>query len=86
MTFLEAPFYVIFRLCLILYSYDKQVFHASDHLMSLIEAREKSVAGTTYKELKDLVQNIRDGRYFDTNKQDQEAKIDEIDGKLFTCI
>ena len=54
--------------------------------MSLIEAREKPVAGTTYKELKDLVQNIRDGRYFDTNKQDQEAKIDEIDGKFITWM
>ena len=67
-------------------SYDKQVFQASDHLMSLIEAREKAVVGTTYKELKDLVQNIRDGRYFDANKQDEEAKNDEIDSKIIMCI
>ena len=73
---------VIIRPPLNLCSYDKQVYHASDHLMSLIEAREKPVVGTSYKELKDLVQNIRDGRYFDTSKQDQEAKSDEIDGKI----
>ena len=50
--------------------------------MSFIEGREKAVAGSTYKDLKDLVQNIRDSRYFDASKQDQDSKDDEIDGKL----
>ena len=48
--------------------------------MSFIEGREKAVAGTTYKELKDLVQKIHDCHYFDANKRTQEEKTEEIDG------
>lgn len=32
--------------------YQEQVSAAADHILSLIDAREKEVVGTTYKELK----------------------------------
>ena len=61
-------------------SYEKQLYTASDHLMSFIEGREKTVVGTTYKELRDLVQKIHDCHYFDANKRTQEEKKEEVDG------
>ena len=47
--------------------------------MSFIEGREKAVAGTSYKELREVVHKIYDSRYFDASKS-KEEKNEEIDG------
>ena len=58
--------------------YHESLSVAADHIVSLIEAKEKSVVGTTYKELKELLDLIAECGYFEhVHDAEEEAKDTE---------
>lgn len=61
-------------------SYTEQLSAASEHIVNYLEGKEKDVAGTTYKQLKDLVSQINQSGYFDqvnTETVTEEAVAEE---------
>ena len=42
---------------------------AADHIINFLDAKEKEVAGTTYKDLKSLVEKISGCGYFEKKVQ-----------------
>lgn len=61
---------------------EKEFTSASEHLCNLLDAREKAILGTTYKELKELIDLILNCGYFEnaprydkTNGSSQETSI-----------
>ncbi|XP_043938774.1 caprin-1 isoform X2 [Protopterus annectens] len=55
----------------------EQFEEASVHLWSLLEGRDKSVCGTTYKALKDLVERILQSNYFDSQSSHENGVCEE---------
>lgn len=55
-------------------NYHESLSHAADHIVSLLDAREKPVVGTTYKELKELLDLIAGCGYFEHTEQGDELK------------
>lgn len=55
----------------------EQLTRASEHIVSFLDGREKSVMGTTYKQLKEMVDKINDCGYFDNvNSPGEETQVD----------
>jgi len=50
-----------------------QYQEASQHLWELLEGKEKAVAGTTYKALKDTLERVMQSGYFDTAQNHQNG-------------
>ena len=57
--------------------YHEALGHAADHIVSLLDAREKPVVGTTYKELKELLDLISECGYFERAPQGEEEEVKE---------
>ncbi|KAK2146087.1 hypothetical protein LSH36_634g00074 [Paralvinella palmiformis] len=57
--------------------YTEQLTNASEHIISFLDARDKSVIGTTYKQLREMVDKINDCGYFDNvNTTEEEKKVE----------
>lgn len=50
-----------------------QLNHAAEHLVNLLDGREKEVVKTTYKELKELILLIGNCGYFENAKKSEES-------------
>ena len=46
---------------------------AAEHIVNFLDAKDKEVAGTTYKNLKDLIRQINECGYFDKTSADEET-------------
>lgn len=55
----------------------EQYEEASLHLLELLEGRDKAVAGTTYKSLKDTLEKVLLSGYFDRAQTHQNGKCEE---------
>ncbi|XP_041365112.1 caprin-1-like isoform X2 [Gigantopelta aegis] len=53
-------------------NYAEQLASAAEHIVSLLDSKEKEVVGTTYKELKDLINLIGDCGYFENARKAEE--------------
>ncbi len=62
-------------------SFEEALSAASEHIVNYVESKDKEVAGTTYKDLKDVVQKIENSHYFDLKSQRDAAKVS--DGNVF---
>jgi len=59
--------------------YAEQMMSASEHIVNLLDGKEKEVIGTTYKALKDLLDKIDDSKYFELKAQeDEEVDVEEV--------
>lgn len=58
-------------------TYEQQVVAASEHLVGLLDGRNKEILGTTYKELKDLIFRIHDCGYFNQTRTENVANGEE---------
>jgi len=74
-------------------SYQSDLEAASDHFLLLHEQSPKEVAGTTYKELHELIQTIDQSGYFDKPSATAEGEEEEEDlvsvcmcGGVFVCM
>ncbi|XP_040836009.1 caprin-1 isoform X3 [Ochotona curzoniae] len=56
---------------------NEQYEHASVHLWDLLEGKEKSVCGTTYKALKEIVERVFQSNYFDSTHNHQNGLCEE---------
>ncbi|EHB14344.1 Caprin-1 [Heterocephalus glaber] len=56
---------------------DEQYEHASIHLWDLLERKEKSVCGTTYKALKEIIEHVFQSNYFDSTHSHQNGQCEE---------
>ncbi|XP_070283866.1 caprin-1 isoform X2 [Myotis yumanensis] len=56
---------------------NEQYEHASIHLWDLLEGKEKSVCGTTYKALKEIVERVFQSNYFDSTHNHQNGLCEE---------
>ncbi len=65
---------LILIVCMVFSSFETQLNDAADHLMGVLDSREKAVAGTTYKDLSQLISTISTCGYFD---QPPEAEAEE---------
>ncbi|EHA98837.1 Caprin-1 [Heterocephalus glaber] len=54
-----------------------QYEHASIHLWDLLEGKEKSVCGTTYKALKEITERVFQSNYFDSTHNHQNGLCEE---------
>lgn len=54
--------------------YQEQLNAASEHIVSLIDAKDKEVLGTTYKELKELIDLINQCGYFENAPLEEEEE------------
>lgn len=50
---------------------------ASEHIVNLLDGKEKEVAGTTYKELKDLISKIHLSGYFEKSSSEEGEQSEE---------
>ncbi|KAK3593903.1 hypothetical protein CHS0354_011507, partial [Potamilus streckersoni] len=60
--------------------YNESLNSAAEHIVNLLDAREKEVTGTTYKELKELLDQISGCGYFDNfpyNDDKEDSKDNE---------
>ena len=57
-------------------SYESQLVAASEHIVNYLDAKDKEVAGTTYKDLKTIIVRINSCSYFDA-KTDTEEETPE---------
>ena len=55
-------------------NYKESLSIAAEHIVSLVDAKEKAVVGTTYKELKELLDLIAECGYFEHAHGDDEVK------------
>ena len=53
--------------------YSEQLLTSSEHIVNFLDARDKEVVGTTYKDLKAIVDKINECGYFD--KKVRSVKI-----------
>lgn len=56
-------------------SYQEQLTHSAEHLISIVEGRSKEVVGTTYAGLKELITKIHTCGYFDQNPEEEEEVV-----------
>ncbi|KAK2096063.1 Caprin-1 [Saguinus oedipus] len=56
---------------------NEQYEYASIHLWDLLEGKEKSVCGTTYKVLKEIVECVFQSNYFDCTHNHQNGLREE---------
>nr|XP_023509625.1 caprin-1 isoform X1 [Equus caballus] len=56
---------------------NEQYEHASIHLWDLLEGKEKSVCGTTYKALREIVERVFQSNYFDSTHNHQNGLCEE---------
>jgi len=66
-------------------NFDKQVNISAEHLIQLAEMKNKSVAGTTYHDLNNLISNIRESGYLEgrwTKDQSPAGGNDPQDGPV----
>ncbi|XP_059565709.1 caprin-1 isoform X2 [Myotis daubentonii] len=56
---------------------NEQYEHASIHLWDLLEGKEKSVCGTTYKAIKEIVERVFQSNYFDSTHNHQNGLCEE---------
>uniref|UniRef100_A0A671F3A4 Cell cycle associated protein 1 n=1 Tax=Rhinolophus ferrumequinum TaxID=59479 RepID=A0A671F3A4_RHIFE len=56
---------------------NEQYEHASIHLWDFLEGKEKSVCGTTYKALKEIVERVFQSNYFDSTHNHQNGLCEE---------
>lgn len=66
-------------------NYTDQLTTASDHIVNLIEAKEKEVVGTTYKDLKEMIDMIGDCGYFE-NAPSEEEGVEESGERDFVVV
>ncbi|XP_019722867.1 caprin-1-like isoform X2 [Hippocampus comes] len=59
----------------------EQYEEASLHLWELLEGRDKAVAGTSYKALKDIMENLLQGGYFDRAPSARNGTCEEEEEK-----
>lgn len=59
--------------------YLESLSEAAEHIVSLLEAKEKPVVGTTYKELKELLDLISGCGYFEKAKDEASGKEGEVE-------
>lgn len=58
-------------------TYEQQVVAASEHLVGLLDGRNKEILGTTYKEMKDLIFRIHDCGYFNLTRTEETVNGDK---------
>ena len=63
--------------CLCSCSYAHELFTASEHMVNYLDAQEKEVAGTTYKKLREMVDQIQKCGYFNKGDQPLEQETPE---------
>ena len=66
--------------------YTDQLSSASDHMVNLIEGKEKAVVGTTYKELKEMIDMIGDCGYFENAPAEEEEVPEEVPETEFVVV
>ncbi|XP_052800601.1 caprin-1-like [Mya arenaria] len=62
--------------------YLETLSEAADHIVSLLEAKDKPVVGSTYKTLKELLDLISGCGYFERVKEEEEGKTMEPTGDV----
>ncbi|KAG8234941.1 hypothetical protein J437_LFUL015509 [Ladona fulva] len=55
--------------------YQEQLTHSAEHLIHLVEGRQKEVVGTTYASLKELIARIHTCGYFDQSPEEEEEAV-----------
>lgn len=58
-------------------NYPEELNLASEHILSLLDSREKEVVGTTYKDLKELLDLISNCGYFENAAAEEEEAAEE---------
>lgn len=58
-------------------NYTEELTKASDHFANLLDGKDKPVVGTTYKDLKVLIDLIDDCGYFEHAMQEEEGQETE---------
>ena len=59
------------------FSYTSQLTEAAEHIVNFLDAKDKEVAGTTYKNLKDLIRQINECGYFEKTVAEEEQVTTE---------
>ena len=59
------------------YSYAQELVTASEHIVNYLDAQDKEVAGTTYKQLRELVDHVQKCGYFSQGDQSAEQESAE---------
>lgn len=59
-------------------TFEMQVATSAEHLVNLAEKKDRKVAGTTYKDLADLIDTIRQSGYFEKTTDAEETTEDEV--------
>lgn len=67
-------------------SFDTQLNQSAEHALFLIDSREKEVAGTTYKDLKELIDLINNCGYFENAPQDDEETKTKAGDQEFVVV
>ena len=69
------------------FSFEEQLQSASEHLACYLEPRDKEVLGTTYKDLRTMIESIHSCGYFDQPAEKEEepaveaAEEEEVEGE-----
>lgn len=66
--------------------YAEQLTAAADHIVNFLDAKEKEVAGTTYKDLKTLVEKISECGYFEKKGEVEEEVEEEVEAPEATPV
>lgn len=67
-------------------NYHESLSHAADHIVSLLDGKDKAVVGTTYKELKELLDLIAECGYFEHAQQGDEETKEEVTEQEFEVV
>merc|ERR1719508_217533 len=59
-------------------SFEMQVATSAEHLVNLAEKKDRKVVGTTYKDLAELIDTIRQSGYFETKPEVEETAEEEV--------
>jgi len=59
-------------------TFEMQVATSADHLVNLAEKKDRKVAGTTYKDLADIIDAIRQSGYFEKTAETEEIAEEEV--------
>ena len=54
--------------------YPQRLLQASEHMVNILEGKDRQVLGTTYKDIKDLLTLINDCGYFERANKSGEEK------------
>lgn len=66
------------------YSLHEQVKISSEHLQSVLDARDKAVCGTTYRQLNDVIAKVKGCTYF--TETEKVTATDAVEGSWWFLV